>query len=285
MTGIDMLGNSGGATINGLDMSAFNFGVIIDGSLDTVRIQNLQFWPFALSGNQSSIFFDASNVGVRCGRCDDLKITSCLFINGGSQVTFIEGTFGPLTGPAFGAIIDTDFDNQACLRMNQTGGIIAVTNCYFTIGDANDQPIILLNGSMKVIGCDFQSNVIVNQYQVVQDGAVGASYLQVVGCRFINSGPGAGFINVNNGDAIINDNQFITPANQNYSNPLISVTNSGRVTFNGNRSRDKGTGTGSFITCTVNNAHIITSNQFLAWSLGTPGGTSAMIIANNGSVA
>jgi hypothetical protein len=285
MTGIDMLGNSGGATINGLDMSAFNFGVIIDGSLDTVRIQNLQYWPFALSGNQSNIFFDASNVGVRCGRCDDLKITSCLFINGGSQVTFIEGTFGPLTGPAFGAIIDTDFDNQACLRMNQTGGIIAVTNCYFTIGDANDQPIILLNGSMKVIGCDFQSNVIVNSYQVVQDGAVGASYLQIVGCRFINSGPGAGFINVNNGDAIINDNQFITPPNQNYSNPLVYVTNSGRVTFNGNRSRDKGTGTGSLITCTVNNAHIITSNQFLAWSLGTPGGTSAMIIANNGAVA
>ena len=285
MTGIDMLGNSGGATIDGLEMSAFNFGVLIDGSLDTVRVQSLQYWPFGLSGNQSSIFFDASNVGIRCGRCDDLKITSCLFINGGSQVTFINGTFGPLTGPAFGAIIDTDFDNQACLRMNQVGGIIAVTNCYFTIGDANDQPIILINGSMKVVGCDFQSSVIVNNYQVLQDGPDGSSYLQVIGCRFINSGPGAGFININNGDAIINDNQFITPPNASYANPLIWVTNSGRVTFNGNRSRDKGTGTGSFITCTVNNAHIITSNQFLAWSLGTPGSTSSMIIANNGAVA
>jgi hypothetical protein len=283
ITGIDMRGNSGGSTIQGLEMSAFSLGINIDGSLDTVRIDSLQFWPFDLSGNQSSIFFDASNVGVNCGRCDDLKISRCLFINGGTQVNFFNGTFGPLTGPAFGAITDTDFDNQAALRMNQTGGIIAVTDCYFTIGDANDQPIILIEGSLKVIGCDFQSAVVVNNYQVVQNGSNGTSFFQIIGCRFASSGPGSGYINCAGGDMTVSDNFFIAPPNQTYSNAQVVVSGTGRMIFNANKCRDKGAGGGVLWTATVNNNCIVTNNQPLGWSISLPTPNSNIVVANNGA--
>ena len=283
ITGVDMQGNSGGATIQGMEMSAFGLGINIDGSLDTVRIDSLQYWPFDLSGNQSSIFFDSSNLGINCGRCDDLKISRCLFINGGTQVNFFNGTFGPLTGPAFGAITDTDFDNQAALRMNQTGGIIAVTDCYFTIGDANDQPIVLQSGSLKVVACDFQSAVIVNNYQVVQNGANGDSYLQIIGCRFASSGPGAGFINCNGGDITVSDNFFIAPPNVTYSNAQVIVTGTGRMIFNANKCRDKGAGGGTFWTSTVNNNCIVTNNQPLGWSITLPSPSSNIVSANNGN--
>jgi hypothetical protein len=282
-TGIDMRGNSGGSTIEGLEMSAFSLGINIDGSLDTVRIDSLQFWPFDLSGNQSSVFFDASNVGINCGRCDDLKISRSLFINGGTQVNFFNGTFGPLTGPAFGAITDTDFDNQAALRMNQTGGIITVSDCFFTIGDAADQPIILIEGSLKVIGCDFQSSVVVNNYQVVQSGSNGTSFFQIIGCRFASSGAGAGFINCTGGDMTVSDNIFIPPPNVEYTNPQVAVSGTGRMIFTGNKCRDKGAGAGILWRSTVNNNCIVTSNQPLGWTISLPSPSSNIVSANNGN--
>ena len=282
-TGIDMRGNSGGASIQGLEMSAFSLGINIDGSLDTVRIDSLQFWPFDLSGNQSSVFFDASNVGITCGRCDDLKISRSLFINGGTQVNFFNGTFGPSTGPAFGAITDTDFDNQAALRMNQTGGIITVSDCFFTIGDAADQPIILIEGSLKVIGCDFQSSVVVNNYQVVQSGSNGTSFFQIIGCRFASSGAGAGFINCTGGDMTVSDNIFIPPPNVEYTNPQVAVSGTGRMIFTGNKCRDKGAGAGILWRSTVNNNCIVTSNQPLGWTISLPSPSSNIVSANNGN--
>lgn len=284
MYGIDMRGNSGGATIEGLEMSCYTLGIQIDGSLDTVRVNKLQYWPFDMTGNQSSIFFDSSNKGMQVGRCDDLKVNQCLFINGGIQIDFIDGTYGPATGACFGCISDTDFDNNASLRMNQTGGIIAIQDCFFTIGVSTQQPIVLQSGNLKVIGCDFSAAVVVSNYQIVQNGGVGSSYLQVIGCRFTNSGPGAGYININNGDAVISDNYFLVGPNQTWSNPLVYITNSGRVNFNNNRARDKGTGTGNLLTVTVNNAHVITNNSFLGWKLTVPSTTSTMIIANNGTL-
>ena len=283
ITGIDMRGNSGGAVIQGMEMSAFSLGINIDGSLDTVRIDSLQYWPFGLSGNQSSVFFDASNVGITCGRCDDLKISRSLFINGGTQVNFFNGTFGPLTGPAFGAITDTDFDNQAALRMNQTGGIITVSDCFFTIGDAADQPIILVEGSLKVIGCDFQSSVVVNNYQVVQSGSNGTSFFQIIGCRFASSGAGAGFINCTGGDMTVSDNIFIPPPNVEYTNPQVAVSGTGRMIFTGNKCRDKGAGAGILWRSTVNNNCIVTSNQPLGWSISLPSPSSNIVSANNGN--
>lgn len=274
MTGIDMQGNSGGATINNLEMSCYNYGVKINGSLDTVRIQELQYWPFDIAGTPNeSIFFDKTNRGVISGRCDDLKISSCLFINGGIQVELQTTALGT----TFGVITDTDFDNFGSL--NQTGGTMTVMGCYFTIGNGSYNPITLAgNGTLRVSSCEFSAAVAVNNAFVQESGA--SSYLQIENCTFRNSLVGAGFINQNAGTAIVNGCQFIVPPNLTFINPLIAVAG-GRMSFVNNRCTDKGTGTGSLITVVNNNWHIITNNASVGWGYNYPGTKTQMIIANN----
>ena len=54
---VDMKGNSGGAMVDDLQFSAFEVGIDIDGSLDTVRITDPHWWPFFLSSQQQKLFF------------------------------------------------------------------------------------------------------------------------------------------------------------------------------------------------------------------------------------
>jgi hypothetical protein len=274
MTGIDMRLNSGGATIDGLEMSCYNYGVRIDGSLDTVRILRLQYWPFEIAGTANeSIFFDSTNRGIVSGRCDDLKINGCLFINGGIQVELQTTALGT----TFGAITDTDFDNFGSL--NQTGGTMTIMGCYFTIGNGSYNPITLAgNGTLRVSSCEFSAAVAVNNAFVQESGA--SSYLQIENCTFRNSLVGAGFINQNAGTAIVNGCQFIVPPNLTFINPLIAVAG-GRMSFVNNRCTDKGTGTGSLITVVNNNWHIITNNASVGWGYKYPASKTQMVIANN----
>ena len=274
MTGIDMRQNSGGATIDGLEMSCYNHGVLIDGALDTVRILRLQYWPFEIAGTANeSIFFDTTNRGIVSGRCDDLKINGCLFINGGIQVE-LQTT---ASGTTFGAITDTDFDNTA--SYNQTGGFMSIMACYFTIGNSTYNPITLAgNGILRVSTCELSAAVAVNNAFVQESGA--SSYLQIDNCTFRNSSIGAGFINQNAGTAIVNGCQFVVPSNLAFLNPLVAVAG-GRMSFVNNRCSDKGTGASNLISIVNNNWHVVTNNAAVGWSYSYPGTTTQMVIANN----
>lgn len=280
MTGIDMRGNSGGATVDGLEMSAFSYGVRIDGSLDTVRLQRMQYWPFGLSGNQTSIFFDAGNMGVESGRCDDLKISSCLFINGGIQVKLINSVV--TTGTTFGCIDNTDFDTFASINM--AGGNMSISNCYFTVGDGTYTPIYQTGGYLRVSQCEFEAAVTTTASTIYFSGPNGTSWLQIMNSLFRNSGPGAGYISVTSGDILCNNNVFDVGPNQTWSTALVNVSGDGRIIFNANRARDKGTGTGTLLNLAVNQNHTVTSNQFMGWKLTIPGTNTNIINANNGSL-
>ena len=272
MTGIDMRGNDGGASILGLEMCCYNAGVLIDGSLDTVRISRLQYWPFDIAGTANeSIFFDSVNRGIVSGRCDDLKINSCLFINGGIQVE-LQTT---VSGTTFGAITDTDFDTFASINM--TGGNMSVVACYFTIGNAAYSPITVSGGYLRVESCEFEAAVTVNNAMIRQSGS---SYYQMTNCTFRNSGPGGGYFNMSAGTAMISNCQFIVGANQNWTNPLVAVAG-GRMTFIGNRASDKGTGTGNLIAVTTDNWNSICNNLGVGWGFSYPGGYTQMVVANN----
>jgi hypothetical protein len=273
MAGIDMRGNSGGATVNGLEMSCYNYGIKIDGSLDTVRIIRLQYWPLDIAGTANQdIFFDTTNRGVVTGRCDDLKINSCLFINGGIQLE-IQTT---ASGSTFGAVTDTDFDNFASLSMN--GGFMIVSACYFTVGDASYSPIQISDGFLRIDSCELQAGVVVTNAFIRQTGV--NSYVQLANSLFRNSGPGGGFYNMTTGTAIINGNQFVVGANQTWANPLVAV-GGGRCTFVNNRSVDKGAGGGNLIAISSNNWHVVTDNAGVGWGYSYPGTRTQMIIANN----
>jgi hypothetical protein len=273
MTGIDMRQNSGGATIDGLEMSCYNYGVRIDGSLDTVRILRLQYWPFEIVGTANeSIFFDSTNRGIVSGRCDDLKINGCLFINGGIQIE-LQTT---ASGTTFGAITDTDFDNFA--SYNQTGGTMTIMGCYFTIGNGAYNPITLSgSGYLRVQACEFSAAVSVTNAFIQQSGD---SFIQVSSCTFRKSALGGGYFNMNAGTSIITGCQFIVPANLAFLNPLIAIAG-GRTTFVSNRCTDKGTGASNLIAVVNNNWHVITNNAGVGWGFSYPGTTTQMVIANN----
>ncbi len=272
ITGIDMRQNSGGAIINGLEMSCYSYGVRIDGSLDTVRIINMQYWPFDIAGTANeSIFYDTTNRGVVSGRCDDLKITSCLFINGGIQLE-LQTT---ASGTTFGAVTDTDFDNTASISMS--GGTMNMVACFCTIGNASYSPITLTGGFLRTQSCEFSAAVGVTNAMILQSGS---SVMQMTNCVFRNSGTPGGYYNMTAGTTIINGCQFVTPANQTWTNPLIAVAG-GRMTFVNNRSTDKGTGTGSFITVVSDNWHMIANNLGVGWTYSYPAGYSQMVVANN----
>jgi hypothetical protein len=273
MTGIDMRQNSGGATIDGLEMSCYNYGVRIDGSLDTVRILRLQYWPFEIVGTANeSIFFDSTNRGIVSGRCDDLKINGCLFINGGIQIE-LQTT---ASGTTFGAITDTDFDNTA--SFNQTGGTMTIMGCYFTIGNGSYNPITLAgSGYLRVQACEFSAAVAVTNAFIQQSGE---SFIQISSCSFRNSQIGAGFFNMSAGTSIITGCQFIVPSNLAFLNPLIAIAG-GRTSFISNRCTDKGTGASNLIAVVNNNWHIVTNNAAVGWSYSYPGTTTQMVIANN----
>ena len=275
MTGIDMRQNSGGATIDGLEMSCYSYGVRIDGSLDSVRIIRLQYWPFDIAGTANeSIYFDANNRGVESGRCDDLKIEDCLFINGGIQLSLIS----TVSGTTFGVCSNTDFDTYG--YVNMAGGQMSFVNCYWTIGNANYQAIVVSGGILRVDCCDFQAAVALTNYMIAVSG--GSTYTQITGCTFQNSGPGGGYIVVTAGDAIVNGNKFVTGANQVWTNSLIYINGSSpRATVVNNRSTDKGTGTGKFVIVTNDNWHMICNNAGIGWGYTYPGSYTQMIAANN----
>ena len=275
MTGIDMRQNSGGATIDGLEMSCYSYGVRIDGSLDSVRIIRLQYWPFDIAGTANeSIYFDANNRGVESGRCDDLKIEDCLFINGGIQLSLISTA----SGTTFGVCSNTDFDTYG--YVNMVGGQMSFVNCYWTIGNANYQAIVVSGGILRVDCCDFQAAVALTNYMIAVSG--GSTYTQITGCTFQNSGPGGGYIVVTAGDAIVNGNKFVTGANQVWTNSLIYINGSSpRATVVNNRSTDKGTGTGKFVIVTNDNWHMICNNAGIGWGYTYPGSYTQMIAANN----
>ena len=102
--GINMVGNSGGAVIRNLKSSCFAYAISIDGSLDTVRIEDLDIYPYDLSPNQQLVMADANTNGVLSGRCDDLQVNgfkafkcrTAINFSGGSDGS---GTFG--TGTSF----------------------------------------------------------------------------------------------------------------------------------------------------------------------------------------
>jgi len=276
MTGIDMRQNSGGAIVDGLEMSCYSYGVRIDGSLDSVRIIRLQYWPFDVATANQGIFFDANNCGVESGRCDDLKIEDCLFINGGVQLSLINSIVS--TGTTFGVCTDTDFDTYG--YVNMAGGQMSFVNCYWTIGTNTYQAIVASGGILRVDSCDFQAAVALNNYMIAVSGS--STYTQITGCTFQNSGPNGGYITVTAGDAIINGNKFVTGANQTWTNALIYINGSApRATIVNNRSTDKGTGTGKFVTITNDNWHVLCNNAGIGWGYTVPVSYTQMIYANN----
>lgn len=86
---IDMRGNDGGTTFEDTQMSDFEYGRWIDGSLDTIRIKDDHVFPFGIPSqlyNNYILSFGLSGsynqVHNFVGRADDLKISGGIYLAG-----------------------------------------------------------------------------------------------------------------------------------------------------------------------------------------------------------
>ena len=144
---VDMKGNSGGAYIQDLQFNAYKFGIDIDGSLDTVRINNPHWFPYNMTGNQQTAFFSQGSsrpIGIHAGRMDDMKLTGGLFI-GGLALQGYAGTGATYNGQAgnagtmFAMVTGTDFDTFSGVQL--LGGSVNCASCTFSLGVAAAQGI------------------------------------------------------------------------------------------------------------------------------------------------
>jgi hypothetical protein len=75
LTCIDWRGNMGRTWLNLLELSPLQYGVLVDGSQDLVKIENVNFVDFGLTSNQASIFY-GNAIGLDFGRADSCFISN-----------------------------------------------------------------------------------------------------------------------------------------------------------------------------------------------------------------
>lgn len=275
ITGIDLAGasNSGGGVIEDVEMSAFNTGITIDGSLDTIRIDKFHFWPFGVGAemtvNQQSIFFAGSVIGILSGRCDGLYVTDSLFINNGPQIDLFQSA----SGATFGAISGTDFDSYGNVRMS--AGQMTITSSTFTEAVASVSAINQTGGDLRIDSSRFLTNAVLTNPMI---GSGTSSFLQMSN-NFLSSDGDMTQVS-SAGTTILVGNQFQLPSGSTETKPVITV-GAGRLTASGNRATDKGAGAGTFISITSDDYHNITGNTGVGWTYSHPTFTTAVFVNNN----
>jgi hypothetical protein len=284
MNGVNMTGNCGGATINLLEMSAYTTGITIDGSLDTIRVNQFHFWCFAMSANQTSIFFNSAKA-LDVGRVDSLVLSE--FLNISSLGIDMHST---ASGDPWVYISDSGFDTFNGIRMSagslqvvnsyitlagspslravhQTGGLLQFTNCYFTSGQT--QPLMLLenmsDGALQIDNCTFNY---AGGAQFSIGGNMSNNSIQVSNCRFKAQTGSFQLLGAASGTNKIHlSNNIIETANIGYNQPIVLVTGENRVYMTGNRVND---GRGTFIYIEKDNPNWVSGNIGEGWTYVFP---------------
>lgn len=289
---VDMQGNAGGAYLHQLQLGGYGTtstggGIImIDGSLDTVRITDTHIWDFDMTSNQQSIFINAATVGINSGRMDDLKLSNLLAISG-TGINFFWGTGGPggtswATGPTFGTISGSSFDSYNGIVASgsgptlNTGPNIAISSTYFSLGTSAVQAMNITAGNFQLASVNMQQGFSGSTPAVLISDTTGTTKFNWASGYFLNAGNDVTDISVQaySGDSGTTVNLsniiFYKAPNIAYSRPVIDVAAGPRVTLQGLFISDKGTGAGTFINVPSDTFHVITGNSAPGWTLNFP---------------
>ena len=295
---VDMRGNSGGAYLDTLQMAGYGTTstgggiVMIDGSLDTVRIDGLHIYNFDMTTNQQTIFHAPATVGISSGRMDDLEISNLLTICG-TGINFFYGTGGPggtswQAGPTFGTIVNSGFDTYngivaAGSGSGQTGPTIAMSASYFSLGSASVQAIVATAGNFQLSSINIGQGNGGSNPPVVLSDATGSLNFSWDSGYMLNAGNDITNISVT-GDAnsvvLLNNLRFFKAQNTNYTLPSINIASGPRATLTNNSIIDKGTGTGTFINVAADTYHVVMGNSAPGWTLTFPTATYGIYTCN-----
>lgn len=218
MTGVDMQGNSGGALINDLQMSAFTTGIIIGESLDVVRINNFHFWDFGLTTNQSSIFWSSGTQAVHITSAANSQIFFDEFFN----ISYL-GMLIDSGGTGNLQITNSGFDTYNGID-SAWGGTISIAASYFNMASGNYAADIS-GGQCVFSACTFLPGGSINMISISGGSlTIGASIFNIGG----NNNP---LVSMTGGDLNFQGNLILNNSGASFSNGLI-VGNSGYRSLN-----------------------------------------------------
>lgn len=138
--GINMSGNSGGSYLDDIEVSAFSQGIYLNGSLDSLKFNNIHHWIFDLDANQQIVYKDGNGWAFDCTTSDDVHINNSL-------VWYVKSRF--LGG--FGSITNTDFDAASTLLFDSTGSADSnwsLSGCFCS--SDGGRPIMQVQGNAEV---------------------------------------------------------------------------------------------------------------------------------------
>jgi hypothetical protein len=293
--GIDMRGNCGNSYVELLQMSAYETGIWINGSLDTVRINKYHFWNFDMTGNQASIFYTHPTRGFSVGRVDGLFIQQYLNISN-LGLAMYQGS----SGPPWVYVTDSGFDTWN--GIDQAAGSLQVVNSYITnaesggyygyqvgagnqfaeftnveffAGPNNGRPMCSIacpDTSVTFTSCYF--NNYINAGPIIYVTGTRA-FFSMSNCTF-NFGSANGLCVWSEGaqqERVHLVNNYInTQANTAYSGPMFQFQPGCRVYMTGNRCNDKGANAATFISNNADDYSWISGNISPGWSNFFAGG-------------
>jgi hypothetical protein len=257
--GIDATGNSGGAHITDCEIGAYDYGLKIDGALDFMYIDNIEFWPFGLSGTDSvNIYKDGSTIGLDCRDCDGIAI--------GKLTTFwnqtnIHGGFGT----ADSILCDGKYS-----RVLISGGTNLNIGALYSTSDANDDYVAWVTGT--------DTNVCIGSLWMTNNVNIDTTYpgqliIDSATCELVISNIHATIVGVNtrllfaSAGTVCMSNIYLTAdinstlqSSMIYSSgALLNITNLKAV--------DMGTGSGTLIECTTDIEHQFSNIIATGWTI------------------
>ncbi|UFN49626.1 glycoside hydrolase family 55 protein [Roseomonas sp. OT10] len=264
IVGIDMRGNSGGAAINELEISALDTAIWIDGSLDSVRISRLHAWPFGLTPKQGEIYRDGQAYGILCGRCDDFHLDNSILFGLQRAVVFRRSP----AGSPFGTLIGVTFDTQGGLVSEYAS--LRVQSCTFTTGLERAQWIVGKGGVIDVTGCNFLSSRDLSLPGIELSAGVA---FNLATCSFNTAA--RDFVHLRTGGRVrlvANGLTFNKQSRGSYRNPLIQIQSGGRAALSNLVATDLAPGPGILLQAAPD-AQVAVSNVVApGWQNDLPGG-------------
>ena len=243
-------------------MSAFEVGIDIDGSLDTVRLLSIHGWPFEIAGSKKMRLMAANITWVRVGRVDDLKLQNSMFLNG-TGLSFRASASGIATG----SISNTDFDGEH-RAIEMSDGNISIVGGYFAGAGPEDQQVVITSGKLGIYGATIGCSLADTKTSLPTldvDGPL--AFLTVADSPSILCSSGdRPILSIKEGSAIFSNNLVAIDPDKRYVYPKISITGrNSRLTAIGNRIGDKGNFPGVFIDIDSDNFHRIIGNASPGW--------------------
>lgn len=252
--GIDARDNAGQSYYDDLLIGCFHKNIMIDGSLDTFRIQNLHCWPIDMTANQITMFYHADTMGVEVGRCDNLIVVGGLMHVGKPFKFFTGSRANP--GAAFTTILGVDFDGEAAIEM--ADGHCDVNGGWWSAA-APRQKVLLTGGKLNLngINCFIRANNSIFLPWIYQTGghlSVNNMVFDIAGQDPVLARSDGGVMQFTGGMVIHDDTSGTT-------NSLFSAGPSGRVYIRSMSAPKGHTHARFFFVCDSDNHHSISGND------------------------